>query len=596
MTSTQQEVTWDLTSLFPSLTSPSVEQAILEVKALAETFEKMYRGKIAALTSGSLLQCLREIESFDAKLWDISLYSSLSFSANMTLPQRQALYDRVSKFEAELGKQMAFFSLELGALVKASPKMIMDSALSGYRHMLERVLRRVEHQLSEVEEQLIIEKDQFGVQAWEELQSKWLNTRMFDVVVLGEKKTLNYGEANGLLPHPDRATRESANKAIYGLLGKDGEIFATALRSICNDWVNVSKRRKYASPMESSIIGNDTEKPIVESLLQAVESNVEFYRCYLKLKAKLLGLPLLSNYDIIAPLPDAPDWKFTFEEAQSLVTRAYSHFDTDYADAVRGMFEKRRIDASPRFGKRNGAFCASWYNGKSSFILQSYAGTLNDVYTLAHELGHATHDYYASRSQTYLNTSMPSVVAETASIFGELLLTDLLLEEAQSDAERKAVLCLVLDEAGMTTFQVTARVWFEQALYNSIKKGEYLDYKTICNHWTAARDRIYGDAISWLPEMEAEWTMKPHYYMANYRFYNYPYVYAQTFVLALYEKYLQQGKVIVPKLKQALSAGNSKSPRQIGDLMDLDVTAKDFWQQGLKRFGHFIAELEKTVG
>ena len=153
------------------------------------------------------------------------------------------------------------------------------------------------------------------------------------------------------------------------------------------------------------------------------------------------------------------------------------------------MFEKRRIDVTPRFGKRNGAFCASWYKGQSAFILDNFNGTLNDVYTLAHELGHATHDYYMSRSQTLLNTSVPSTVAETASIFGELLLTDLLLSETKSDKEQKAILCQVLDESGMTTFQVTARVWFEQALYKSIQKGEYLDYKTICSHWTKSRDR-----------------------------------------------------------------------------------------------------------
>ena len=184
-----------------------------------------------------------------------------------------------------------------------------------------------------------------------------------------------------------------------------------------------------------------------------------------------MNLPILGNHDIVAPLPDAPELKFTFEEAQNLVTRAYSRFDPEYATAVREMFAKRRIDATPRFGKRNGAFCASWYRGKSAFVLDSFNGTLNDVYTLAHELGHATHDYYVSRSQTLMNTSVPSTVAETASIFGELLLTDLLLDEAKSDAQRKAVLCLVLDEAGMTTFQVTARVWFEQALYDSIQQG-----------------------------------------------------------------------------------------------------------------------------
>jgi oligoendopeptidase F len=595
MTSKEPEVSWNLTEIFPSINDPSVEKAISEAKVLADGFEKTYRGKIAQLDPANLLRCLSELEAFYVKLGDISLFAALSFSANMTLPETQALYDRVSKLEAQLGKQLAFFSLELGASVKAKPELIADPALANYRHMLERVQRRVPHQLTEVEEQLVIEKDQFGVQAWEELQSKWLNTRMFDVVVMGEKKTLIYGEADGLLPHPDRATRESANRSIYGLLGRDGEIFASALRSICNDWVTVSQRRKYASPMESSLISNDTEQVIVDNLLLAIEENAGTYRRYLKLKAKLMNLPILGNHDIVAPLPDLPELKFTFTEAQSLVTQAYCRFDPEYAIAVQLMFAKRRIDATPRFGKRNGAFCASWYRGKSAFVLDSFNGALNNVYTLAHELGHATHDYYVSRSQTIMNTSIPSIVAETASIFGELLLTDLLLDEAKSDAQRKAVLCLVLDEAGMTMFQVTARVWFEQALYRSIQQGEYLDYPTICRHWTQARDRIYGDAVAWFPEMEAEWTMKPHYYMANYRFYNYPYVYAQMFVYALYERYLEEGKAFVSKFVKALSVGSSVSPLEVGRIVGLNVADPNFWNCGLKVFERFIVELEKIV-
>ena len=293
--------------------------------------------------------------------------------------------------------------------------------------------------------------------------------------------------------------------------------------------------------------------------------------------------------------PDAPELKFTYQQAQDRIVQAYSRFDPSYAAAVKEMFNKNHIDATPRFGKRNGAFCASYYNGKSAYILQSFNGTLSDVFTLAHELGHATHDWYASRSQTPLNMSIPSIVAETASIFGELLLTDLLLDEAKSDAERKAVLCLVLDEAGMTAFQVTARVWFEQALYASIQKDEFLDYPTICSHWTKARDRIFGDAVTWFPEMQAEWTMKPHYYMANYRFYNYPYVYAQMFVYSLYERYLEEGKAFVPKLQQALSAGSSVSPMEIGKIVGLNVKAPDFWSGGLKVFERFIADLEKII-
>ena len=243
---TTQQVIWDLSELFPSITDPKINQAMQEIKVLAKTFEMKYRGKIADLNPKGLLQCIINLETFKEKFNNITLFSTLSFSANMTLPQTQSLHDRVNKLKAAIRKQLAFYQLELANLLKNNPQIIWEPTLHNYKHMLERIYRDVKHQLSEVEEQLIIEKDQFGVDAWKELQSKWLNTRVFDITVLGKKKTLSYGEANGLLSHPERTTRESANKSIYGLLDKDGEIFASALRNICNDWVNVCNRRKHS--------------------------------------------------------------------------------------------------------------------------------------------------------------------------------------------------------------------------------------------------------------------------------------------------------------------------------------------------------------
>jgi oligoendopeptidase F len=347
--------------------------------------------------------------------------------------------------------------------------------------------------------------------------------------------------------------------------------------------------------MHASLIVNDIDAKTIDSLVKAVESHSDVYRRYLKLKARLMGLPKLECHDLVAPLPDVPEMKFSFDQAEDLVTRAYNRFDNEYASGVRDMFARKHIDASPRFGKRNGAFCASWFGGKTAFVLQSFNGTLNDVYTLAHELGHATHDYYFERTQTIWNTEIPMVAAETASIFGELLVTDLLLGEAKTNSEKKAIISRVLDGAGMSTFQVTARVWFEQSLYDAIKRGDFLDYKTICKLWTAARDRMYGDAVEWFDVMEAEWTMKPHYYMANFRFYNYPYVYAQMFVYALYEKFMQEGKAFVPKFKQVLSAGSSISPVEIGRIVGLDVADPSFWELGLKQYERFVGELGRIA-
>ncbi|MCK4973378.1 MAG: hypothetical protein KAS52_08650, partial [Candidatus Heimdallarchaeota archaeon] len=259
------------------------------------------------------------------------------------------------------------------------------------------------------------------------------------------------------------------------------------------------------------------------------------------------------------------------------------------------MFERNHIDASPRMGKRNGAFCSSWYKGKTSYILQTFTGALSNVYTLAHELGHAVHGYMVSREQSIMNARYPMVIAEVASIFGELLLTDLLLSEAETKEEKKTILSRVLDGAGMATFQVSARVWFEQSMYKTVDEGGFLDGKTISKLWTEARDRIYGDVVEWFEEMNFEWTMKPHYYMPNFRFYNYPYVFAQMFVYTLYQLYKEQGETFIPKLKLILKSGGSKSPKEFGEMMGLDITKPDFWKLGMKQYERFVDELEKLV-
>ncbi|MHA1502523.1 MAG: M3 family metallopeptidase [Candidatus Heimdallarchaeota archaeon] len=563
---TEKEIAWNLFQIFPSINDPSIDKAIEAVKKLADKIVSKYKGKIKDLDAKGLFELLQQYEEFSMELQDIGLFARLSFAANMTLDETQSLNDRVAKISAGLGQQLAFLDLDVGKLVFEHSDFISSKELANYKHYLERLNRRVPHQLSEVEEQLIIEKDQYGVRAWAQLQSKWLNTRKMEVEVNGEKKILSYGEVNGLIPNPDRATRESANKAIYSLLGQDGEIFASAMRSIFNDWVNVTKRRKYDSEVHASLIANDTELEIIDSLLKTIDEGSVIYRKYLALKAKLLKLPKLGHHDIVAPLPNAPDIKYDWEKAKQLVTDAYSKFDEE-----------------------------SWFKGQSAFILQTFSNTLANIYTLAHEMGHATHDYYFTREQTPLNTRIPMILAETASIFGELLLTDLLLSKAESKEEKIAIISRVLDGAGMAAFQVTARKWFEQDLYDAINNGEFLDYKTICKYWTKNRDRIYGDAVEWDDVMESEWTMKPHYYRPNFRFYNYPYVYGQLFVYALYQKYLDEGEAFVPKFKKALAAGSSMSPKEIGETLGLDVADPEFWKLGIKRFEYFVNEFEKLL-
>jgi len=593
----KKEALWDLSEMFPSTTDPSIQKAIEDLTRFTENFVKRYRGGIKVLTAEELLECIRRYEEYLARLDRLWKFAHLSFTANMTLPETQSLWDRVGKMSAELEKMMAFFNIELGYLVYRNPGITCEKILLKYKHFLERFLKKTPHQLSETEEKLIIEKDQFGVNAWQDLRRVWLNTRMFEVEVKGEKKTVSFGEAMGLTYNPDRSTRISATKSIANVLEKDGEIYSSALRSIFNDWLGVCDRRKYDSPMEASLIDNDVDQRTISNLLSTIENNSGLFQQYLRLKAKVMNLPKLWGYDLWAPIAAIPDVKFTYDKAEALIVEAYEKFDNEYAFAVRDMFSKNHIDATPRSGKAEGAFFADWYEGKSGYILCSFNDGLYDFYTLAHELGHATHTYYMTRNQTIINGSLfglSMAVAETASIFGELLLTDLLLSRSESNQEKRAIICRVLDAANLN-ITATSMLWFEQTLYETIRRGEFLDFKTICQHWTEARDKLSGNAVEWLEESQAEWAYVPHYFMPNFRFYNYPYIYSQLFVYALYQKYLEEGKEFVPKFKEALSAGSSVSPVEIGKIFGVDVTDTHFWELGLKQYEHFLEELEKIV-
>jgi oligoendopeptidase F len=382
---------------------------------------------------------------------------------------------------------------------------------------------------------------------------------------------------------------------VYEGLGKDDIVWASAVRAVCEDHVRMCEMRKMLSPMTQSLIDNDVDEQAVDSLMRTIEKNAGLFQRYLRLKAKLMDLPRLSNYDLFAPLPKGPSATYSWSDARKRITSVYGEFDGQFGKWIDEMYEKRHLDGAVRKGKTSGAWCNSWLAGKSAYVLQSFNGRIMDVYTQAHELGHAIHSYLLSRAQKPSNCKVGSCMAEAGSIFGEMLLTEGLLKEAKTPEEKQAILAVVLDEFGMSAFQVSARVFFERALYDSIKQGLSLDGEAVARLWVESRTRICGDAIDWLDVMKWEWTKTPHYFLANYRFYNYPYVFAQLFVFALYRLYKEEGRGFSPKLKALLSAGSSKSPRELAAQFGYDITKEEFWQKGMKQAEEFIEVLEKTL-
>jgi oligoendopeptidase F len=592
------EIKWDFSELYMGFDDPKITSDMEALIKKADEFEKKYHGQIKKpnFTPNDLLHLFQEIEQFYIDKEELELFAHNSFNANMTSPETKALLNQYENFDTTTSKKIAFLDLEIAKFVYQNPDLIEDKILQDYSHYLATLKREYPHKLSEVEEQLILEKDQFGVKEWSKLQGVWLNTRDYKVMVEGKEQILSYGDANSLLTHPDRDTRISANKSIYGLLGENQEVFSTALRNVCGNWMKMSERRKYDNPMHDSLIVNDLTQDVIENLMETVITDgVKVYRRYLKLKAKLLDLPKLSCADVVAPLIDVPHKEYSWNDALNLMFEALGRFDEEFVDYAKDMVNREHIDAASRKGKRNGAYCAAWYKGKSGFILETFKGNLKEVYTLIHEMGHAIHDYYATRRQSYVNFHPGYCIAECASTFGELLMTDLLLEKSESNEEKMAILAHVLDDAGQAAFQVSARYFFEHDLYKALLNGENLNGETIAKYWVAGRNKIYGDVVNWFEEMDWEWAMKGHYFIPDFRFYNYPYVFAQLFVYALYQTYKKEDKDFIPKFKQLLSSGGSKTPFEQGKLVGLDISKSDFWKLGIKQYEAFVDELENLM-
>ncbi|MHA1909312.1 MAG: M3 family metallopeptidase [Candidatus Thorarchaeota archaeon] len=592
---TVEDMKWDLSQLVEFDDPGWIEERLSAAVKESEEFRNKHRGKIENFDANHVRQLLEAVDNLQLSFEGSFRYAFLAYSADMSQDVSKKLFDRAQTTMMMVGQNTAFIDLELGKLLAVKPEIVNEPEVAEYKHKLEGIIRRTPHMLSEELEQAIIAKDRNGVRAWYQLHGDWLATRTFDIEIDGEMKTLPYGEIVGLYQSPDRDLRKRAHEVVYSKLGEDHIVWTSALKSVNSDHIQVGKMRKWPSPMTQSLIDNDVDEETIGALMTVIEKNVGVVQDYLKLKAKVMGLDKLGNWDLIAPLPNVPDKKYTWEESRKLNVDAYTDFDPEVGGWMDEMYAKRHLDAEVRKGKRSGAFCATWFGGKSAYILQSYNGTMGDIYTSAHELGHAMHAYLGTRAQKPSNYEIGSCVAETGSIFGELLLTEKLLSTIETKEEKQEILAIVLDEFAQAGYQVSARVFFETAIYDAIEKNKLLDGESISKMWLEARDKIFGDAVEWIPEDKWWWTMKLHFFIPNYRYYNYPYVYAQLFVFAMYRLYKEQGKEFVPKLKALLAAGSSKSPRELASEIGFDVTTEEFWQKGIDQFSEFVEMFKDTL-
>lgn len=584
---------WDLSVLVESDDPERIKGRLDAFVDDSSRFAERYRGHILDLSPEGLKEMLEAKDDLSLRYENVVTYCCLRFAADQNDPVAVSLNDASSRVGTQVGRNLAFVGIDLGRLLLSRPELVDDPTLTDYRHYLERYLRSAPHYLSEKEEQLVMTKDRSGIRAWSKLQSKWLSGKVFRPVIDGKEMALTMGEVTPYIYSPDREVRKAIYSALGNTLGEDQLLWADALRAIWTDHQDMCRLRGYPSTLTPSLIDNDVEESTIMTLMRVVRSNASLCQRYFEVKASLLGVERLGNWDLRAPLPYASDEVRSWEEAKELLVTVYSDFDPQFGRWVQEMFDLRRMDGELRKGKRTGAFCDTWVNGRSAFILSSYNGHLNDVYTLAHELGHGVHAYLYTRAQNPSNCQISLCVAECGSMFGELLLTERLLEQVRTVEERKELLVKVLNSFTQVVFQEGFRFLFEMDLAKAVDEGRFLDGAAISDMWTDSQRVIYGSSIEYLPENRWDWARFPHHYFSDIRFYDYPYVFAQLFVYALYRLYKEQGKGFVPRLNALLSAGSSRSATELARELGFDIDDEEFWQKGIDQAGEFLRQLEE---
>ncbi len=592
MTADITTMLWDTDPLYRSPDAPELEADLAQGASEAKAFRDLYLGKVSTLDAAGLRDAFRRYEALSELLVKPQLYAHLLFAADSDSDANKMLSQRTAEFGNLMGRELLFFDLEImGIPDERFAEIAADECLAGYRHYLQIVRKFRPHTLTEREEQLLKLKNLTGAEAFSRLFDELSASFRFRMELDGEEREFTGEELLGLLHHPDASVRERA----FATFLKRHEEEAIALGAIFNtvalDHGQELELRSYRHPMEPTNLGNEIPEEVVNRLMEVSEANYGLARDYFRLKARLMGLPKLKNTDIYAPVGET-DRHYTFDEARDLVLDAYGAFQPRFRDICAAFFAERRIDVLPRPGKSGGAFCMGMTPNLSPYVLLNYTGNLRDVATIAHELGHGLH-FVLAQKQTMVNYHAPLPLAETASVFGEMLLTRSLLAKESDPSVKIALLCAKIEDIIATTFRQNVLTRFEERMHNERKEG-LLTATRLCDLWWEENGKLYGDAVDMIEPYRWGWSYISHFIHA--RFYCYSYTFAELLVLSLYGKYLEEGDAFIPTYVGILESGGSLSPADTVKPAGIDLADPHFWQKGYDFLAELIEELKGLVG
>ena len=573
-------IKWDLSDLYLGLDDPQIKKDLEVALARAREFEIECRGKVNSdgISSSMLLGALEELESITEKIGKLLSYAYLEFAADTSNPKCGAFLKFVEEKSTEIRKHLIFFELEWIALPdEMANRLIVDEVLSRYQHFLKQERRYKPHKLSEPEEKILDEKANTGSRAFVRLFDEVINNIRFKVRLDGKIKHLTETEALALLYDTRRDIRRAAAKGLTKGLRENIHVLTYIFNTLVEDHSIDDRLRSYDDPMASRHLDNEIDKDTVDTLMTACENNFDMVEEYYNLKKRLLGVKKFYDYDRYAPI-DTEKKTINYKGGKEIILDSFADFSSRLSDIAKEFFDKNWIDAEVREGKRGGAFSHSTVPSVHPYVFTNYSGKLRDVMTLAHELGHGIHQYL-SRKQGYFQCNTPLTTAETASVFGEILVFHKLMESEENPRVRLSLLCGKLEDIFATVFRQVVLTRFEEKLHHERRDEGELTAESINEKWIETNKLMFGDSVVLTEDYAWWWTYIPHFIHSP--FYCYAYSFGELLVLSLYNKYLMEGDSFVPRYIELLSSGGSEAPERLLSRLGVDVTDPEFWRGGL---------------
>jgi len=572
---------WNLDALYTSFDAPEFAQ---DWKSYENEMKSLQEWAVASLTDTS--DAAAKMEAYITQLtrslqlqYRMMSFAELTVSTDAKNEKALQVIEQLEEKSVGLVEPSVLFQKWIGGVENLDQVISSSALLEEHRFFLQENAAKSKHLLSDKEEILLAKMKNTGSNAWAKLQELLTSTLLVDITIDGEEKQLPLPVVRNMAYEKDANLRKTAYEAELRAYKKIEESSAASLNGIKGEVITVAKLRGYESPLAKTLDDSRMDMETLEAMLTAMRESLPVFRKYYRKKAELLGHQNgLPFYDLFAPMGEV-NMTFTYQEARDFIVKHFGSFSEKLANYAATAFDNQWIDAEPREGKRGGAFCSNLHMIKESRILSNFTGSYNDVSTLAHELGHGYHGD-ALVDEAFLNSDYPMPIAETASIFCETIIATAAMKNA-SDEEVFAILENDISGSGQVIVDIYSRYLFETELFKRRQEGS-VPVKELKEIMLWAQKEAYGDGLDPNVLHPNMWTCKPHYYYADYNFYNFPYAFGLLFAKGLYAVYLQRGEAFVEQYDQLLSVTGKMNIADVAKIMDVDVRNVDFWRGSLR--------------